>query len=332
LLGKIKKNILISTAIAGLIYLGFTLYADINELIKAFRDFNWLLFPVLLLLSYLNYLSRFVKWDYYLKIINVEIKKSDSFFIFMSGLVMSVTPGKMGELLKAYLVKQVTGAPVSKTAPVIFAERITDLVSLILIALAGAYAFDYGKGIVIAVGIFFLLLLVFISNRTISVKVMGLAEKSRFLKKHISKIHLSYESAYSLLKPTPLILMTGLSLVSWFLECLGYYLILLNFGTGLSLLWSAFSYAFATIIGAISMLPGGLGITEGSLTFFLIQNNISNEVAVASTFIIRVVTLWFAVIVGIISVIIYQKRFGKIKLEQVPLNLQENENAEIQKD
>jgi glycosyltransferase 2 family protein len=327
LLEKLKKNILISIAIAGLIYIGFTIYADVNELGRAFSYFNWLLFPVLLLLSYLNYLTRFFKWDYYLKVINVEIKKVDSFFIFMSGLIMSVTPGKMGELLKAYLVKQVTGTPVSKTAPVIFAERITDFVSLILIAIAGSYAFDYGKEIVFAVGIFFLLLLVLISNRTAAVKLMSMFEKNKFLKKHISKIHEAYESSYLLLKPKPLFLMTALSLVSWFLECFGYYLILSNFGTGLSLLWASFSYAFATIIGAVSMLPGGLGITEGSLTFFLIQKDFSNELAVASTFIIRVVTLWFAVVVGIISVIMYQKRFGKIKLEQVPLNLQEKENA-----
>jgi uncharacterized protein (TIRG00374 family) len=65
------------------------------------------------------------------------------------------------------------------------------------------------------------------------------------------------------------------------------------------------------------MLPGGLGVTEGSLTFMLIRNNVPKDIAVASTFIIRVVTLWFAVLVGIISVTIYQKRFGKITVDTV---------------
>jgi uncharacterized protein (TIRG00374 family) len=80
-------------------------------------------------------------------------------------------------------------------------------------------------------------------------------------------------------------------------------------------LWSAFSYCFAIIIGAISMLPGGLGVTEGSLTFMLVKKGVSNQYAVASTFIIRAVTLWFAVLIGVISVSIYQKRFGKIIIE-----------------
>jgi len=329
LLAKVKKNILISTAAAGILYLGFTIYADINEVVRALTYFNWMLFPLLLILSFLNYFSRFLKWDYYLRILDVNIKRIDSFFIFMSGLVMSVTPGKMGELLKAYLVKQVAGTPVSKTAPIIFVERITDFVSLVLIAVAGAYAFDYGKTIVIAVGFFFLIILLIISSKKVSFSIISVLEKNKFLKKHVEKMHQVYDSAYNLLRPRPLFLMTGLSLLSWFFECLGYYLILLNFGTGLSLLWSAFSYAFATIVGAISMLPGGLGVTEGSLTFFLIQKKFTNEIAVASTFIIRIVTLWFAVFVGVISVTIYQRRFGKINTMQIPLNIQENDNASI---
>lgn len=325
MLQRVKKNVLIFTAAAGVIYLGFTIYADFDKLIDAFSRFSWYLFPLLLLLAYLNYLSRFFKWDYYVRILNIPLKRIDSFYIFMSGLIMSVTPGKMGELLKAFLVKQVAGTPVSKTAPVIFVERITDFISLIIIALIGAYAFNYGKGIVIGVGIFFLLILVIISSTRLSFAIIGFLEKSGFLKKHIEKIHNIYQSAYSLLRPKPLVYMSLLSLVSWSLECLGYYLILVNFGTGLSLLWASFSYAFSTIIGAVSMLPGGLGVTEGSLTFLLVQKNISNEIAVASTFIIRVVTLWFALVVGIISVTVYQKRFGKIKVEQI--NIQENENA-----
>lgn len=322
---KIRKNVLIFAGIAGIIYLGFTIYADFDKLLLAFGSFSWYLFPLLLALAYLNYLSRFFKWDYYIRILQIPLKRMDSFYIFMSGLIMSVTPGKMGELLKAYLVKQVTETPISKTAPIIFVERITDFISLIAIALAGAFTFNYGKGVVIGVGIFFIVILVIISSRKLSVSILDFLERNAFLKKHTEKIHNIYQSAYSLLRPKPLILMTLLSLVSWSLECLGYYIILINFGTGLSLLWSAFSYSFATIVGAISMLPGGLGITEGSLTILLVQQNISNEIAVASTFIIRVVTLWFALIVGIISVTIYQNRFGKIKLEQI--NLQENDNA-----
>jgi len=83
------------------------------------------------------------------------------------------------------------------------------------------------------------------------------------------------------------------------------------------LLWASFSYSFSTIIGAISMLPGGLGLTEGSLTYLLMEKGITADISVATTFIVRAVTLWFAVLVGIISLSFYQRRFGKIKIESV---------------
>jgi glycosyltransferase 2 family protein len=319
-LKKIKKKILISIAFGGLLYLSFTIYADFNQVAKVFEKFNWMLLPILLVLSLLNYFTRFLKWDYYLSILKVNVKKVDSLSIFMSGLIMSVTPGKMGELLKSYLVKEIEGTPVSKTAPVIFAERITDFVSLILIGLIGAYIYGFGGEITLAVGIFFLIVLIIIGNKKLALPLIGLIEKINFLKKHIVKIHTAYESSYQLLKPLPLVYMVLLSLVGWFFECLGYHLILSNFGVNNSLMWASFSYALATIAGSITMLPGGLGVTEGSLTFLLIKNGASKEIAVASTFIVRVVTLWFAVLVGIVSVTFYQRRFGKISVETISNN------------
>ncbi|UCH65559.1 MAG: flippase-like domain-containing protein, partial [Ignavibacterium sp.] len=138
MIGKLKKKVLVSIIIGGIIYLAFTFYADYEEVLSAFTWFDWYLLPPLLILSLLNYFARFLKWDYYLSVIKVQIKKIDSLSIFMSGLIMSVTPGKIGELLKSYLVKEVTKEPISKTAPVIFAERVTDFLSLLIISIVGA--------------------------------------------------------------------------------------------------------------------------------------------------------------------------------------------------
>jgi glycosyltransferase 2 family protein len=317
LLDKIKNKILISLVFAGIIYLAFSVYADFDNVILSFAAFNWIWLPVLLLLSFANYFVRFLKWDYYLSITKIKVKKIDSFSIFMSGLIMSITPGKIGELLKSYLVKQIKNIPVSKTAPIIFAERITDSTSLLIIAIVGAYSFSYGTDIIIFISVFLVSLLVIISNKKIALPLLKLLEKNRFLNKHLEKIHNAYESSYQLLCPLPLFYMTLVSLISWSFECLSYYLILIIFKVDIGILWSSFSYAFATIVGAVSMLPGGLGVTEGSLTLLAIDKGFPKDISVASTFIVRVVTLWFAVFVGIISVSFYQYRFGKIPVESV---------------
>ena len=315
MLKKLKQKVIVSVVIAGVLYLAFTIYADFAQVLNAFKKFNLLLLPLLLLLSFLNYFTRFLKWDYYLSVVKVKMKKIDSLSTFMSGLIMSVTPAKLGEVLKSVLVKEITGEPISKTAPIILAERITDFLSLLLIAIVGAYVFDYGGNITIIVAAFFVILIVIISNKKIALPIINLSERIPLIKKYIHNIHSAYESSYQLLKLKPLILMTILSLISWGFECLGYYFILLNFDVNFGLLWASFSYSFSTIVGAISMLPGGLGLTEGSLTYLLIEKGIAADISVTTTFIVRAVTLWFAVLVGIVSLSFYQKRFGKIKIE-----------------
>ncbi len=316
MLKKVKKNIFIALAAAAIIYLGLSIYADYNAVLESFKNFDWRFLPLLITLPFLNYFFRFLKWHYYLSIINIKISRKDSFAIFLSGLIMSVTPGKMGELLKSYLVKQVTGEPIGKTAPVIFAERITDMISLVLIGLVGAWLFDFGKEIVLGTGIFFLLIVVIISKKNFSMKIISLLLKVKFAGKYAEPIRNAYESSYNLLRPAPLYLMTLLSLVAWFFECLGLYIVLTVFDLGINLGYASFMYAFATIAGAITMLPGGLGVTEGSLTYLIIRVGGEKNLAVAATFLVRVVTLWFAVLVGAVSVFLYQKRFGEITMNQ----------------
>ena len=99
MLKKLKQKVIVSIVIAGVLYLAFTIYADFTNVVDAFGKFNLLLLPILLLLSFLNYFARFLKWDYYLSIVKVKMKKIDSLSTFMSGLIMSVTPAKLGEVL-----------------------------------------------------------------------------------------------------------------------------------------------------------------------------------------------------------------------------------------
>uniref|UniRef100_A0A832DMH0 Flippase-like domain-containing protein n=1 Tax=Ignavibacterium album TaxID=591197 RepID=A0A832DMH0_9BACT len=312
MLEKLKQRTLISIAFAGVLYLAITIYIDFNLLIESFKKFNLVLLPVLLLLSLMNYFSRFYKWDYYLSILKINLSKKDSLLIFMSGLLMSVTPGKIGELLKAYLVKTVNKTPASVTAPIIFAERATDFLSLTILALVGAYIYDYGRNAALIITIIILIGIFILTNRKVFDSLMMILSKIKFVHKRIESIEQLYHSTYTLLKLKPLLIAVGISVLSWGFECFGYYLVINNFVNTIGVSWSFFSYSFSTIVGAVSMLPGGLGVTEGSFLLMLTSKGLSASDAAATTFITRVVTLWFAVLVGIVAVFFFQKKFGKI--------------------
>ena len=320
---KYKKKILTSVALGALVFLAFSIYADFDNLMNAFREFNWLYFPLILLLTYGNFIIRFFKWEYYRKLLNIELKTKVSFLIFMSTFVMSVTPGKMGELLKSYLVREENGTPVSRSAPIIIAERLTDFISVVLLCIAGAFVFDYGKNIVLGVGIFFVSCVILISSRKLSLKIISFLEKLKIFHKVGEKFHEAYESIYTLVKIKPLLIAVSMSIVAWFLECLGLYIILKVYSSfthiEVSIMSAVFIYGFSTIIGSIAMLPGGLGLTEASLTGLMVFLKIPKDVSVASTFIIRIATLWFSVAVGIVSVYFYQ-RYSHKDLEKLEVN------------
>jgi glycosyltransferase 2 family protein len=320
LFNKYKKKILISIAIGALVYLAFSIYADFEKLLSVFINFNWFWLPIILALSFMNYIFRFFKWHYYVNILDIKLSYKTSFLIFLSAFTMSVTPGKMGEVLKSYLLKEENGTPVSKSAPIVLAERLTDFVSIVLLCILGSFVFNYGKTLIIIIGMVFILTIILLSMRNVSLRIISFFERFQFLKKHIQKIHTAYDSVYTMLRVKPLIIATFISLVSWFFECIGFYLVLKIFsgGSGLeiSLLSATFIYAFSTLIGAIAMLPGGVGMTEASLTGLLVFSKIPKDISVASTIMIRLATLWFAVIVGIVAIYIFQRQTNK-KIENI---------------
>ncbi|MEO8211162.1 MAG: lysylphosphatidylglycerol synthase transmembrane domain-containing protein [bacterium] len=308
---KYKKKILFSVAFGAVIFLAFSIYADFDNLIQAFGDFDWSYLPLILLLSLGNYVVRFYRWEYYRKLLKIDLKTKASFLIFLSTFVMSVTPGKMGELLKSYLVREENGTPISKSAPIIIAERLTDFISVFLLCVTGAFVFHYGQALVIGVGLFFIICVILISSRKISLRLISYLEKIKLFHKVAEKFQVAYESIYILVRIKPLIIATAFGIVAWFMECLGFYIVLKVYSSitsiDVSLLSSVFIYEFSTLVGAIAMLPGGLGVTEASMTGLMVFMKIPLNISVASTFIIRVSTLWFAVLVGIIAVYFYQR-------------------------
>ena len=126
-----------------------------------------------------------------------------------------------------------------------------------------------------------------------------------------------------MIKPKPLGVALSLSIIGWFMECVGFYIVLNEFSgsieTTVNVLTATFIYGFATLVGAIAMLPGGLGLTEASLTGLLQILKIPKDISVASTIIIRLATLWFGVAVGIVSVYFYQ-RYTKKKLDNIEID------------
>ncbi len=305
------RNRLLPAIIIGLcIFIGLSVYADIGAVAQAIAKFRWSFIPLILVLTLLNYLLRFYKWDYYLRNINVKLKVSDSLAVFLSGLTMSVTPAKLGEVFKSYLLKRLNGTEISRSIPVVFAERITDVLGLLILAAISFSAFQYGKEVLIVVLALLLALIVIIKSRRIGGGLLKITESVPLLNKLSESLRMAYESTHTLFGFKNLIVATVVSVLSWGFECLAMYFVLIGLGTDASILLSTFVFSFSSLVGAVSMIPGGLVVAEGSFAGLLILAGISKGIAASATIMIRFCTLWFGVIVGSIAMLLIRRRIA----------------------
>ena len=111
-----------------------------------------------------------------------------------------------------------------------------------------------------------------------------------------------------------LVLPTALSVVAWGCECTALWIILRGLGTPVGIGLASFVYATSTVAGAVMMLPGGVGGTEGLMIVLLRDlalgaNGI--EAAKAATLLVRLATLWFAVVVGAVAVLVFRRYFDR---------------------
>ncbi|MBR9978363.1 MAG: flippase-like domain-containing protein [Bacteroidetes bacterium] len=316
---KWRRKLMFSLAFGALVFIVLTIYADIDDLADAFMLFEWTWIPVILTCTLLNYLFRYFKWDYYTATLQIRPKTSENLIIFFSAFTMAVTPGKFGEVLKSYLLKKVNGTSIARSAPIIVAERLTDFIGLILLLIAGAWVFDISRPAVAIFALFFFTVTLLLAWRRGSLALIGVLGRLPFLDRFVTQAHDAYESMHIMLRPRPMFIAVVLSVIAWSFECLGYWIILHVFDAPPTLMKATFIYAFSTVVGAVSMLPGGLGTTEGSLTGLAQLAGASKDIAVASTFIIRSATLWFAVLLGIIVTLLFQHRL-QVNLDELPLD------------
>ncbi len=246
-----------------------------------------------------NYLLRFLRWAFYLKVLKIDAPARISTLVFLSGLAMSITPGKAGELVKCYLLNSRTGVPVSRSAPVVVMERLTDVISVIILGFTGFALLPTPIIVVLAVALAASVagLMFAVSRQALRLTALPILSRWSELLRD------SQEGFKELAAARVIVVGVVIGAVAWFAEGLALWVILKGIGSDIDLVRALPIYAAATLVGAVMALPGGLVGTEGSMLAFLQQSGVSKVGASAGTVLVRLVTLWFAVAVGLVALL-----------------------------
>jgi uncharacterized protein (TIRG00374 family) len=306
------KRVLSAMLLAVGLYGTFAVWRGIDKMGAELLRYRWWTFGAACGLALANYFLRWLKWEFYLSRLAIRgVGRTDSLLTFLSGFVLTVTPGKVGEVFKSLLLHETHGVPIARTAPIVVAERVTDVIGIVILIAAGSVGLAGGLVWAGLGATAVAALVVVVSNRTLSLAIIdGIGRGPRFARRLAPKLHEAYDSLATLVRPSNLIVPTLLSIGAWSLECAALWIVLRGLGESTSFGLATFFYATSTLAGAIVPVPGGLGVTETSLQGQMQElGHVGATASTAAMILVRFATLWFAVLVGFVSLSLLRRRY-----------------------
>lgn len=255
---------------------------------------------VLLGLSMANYLLRTLRWHVFARRLGLPVSPAQSLRHYLGGFAMSVTPGRVGELVRMRWLARETGWSVERTAPLALVDRAADLaVMALILALAVSLATGgMGGGLAVAA---LALVVAFAATRPRLVAALVTAgyRLTGRLPRLFARARIAARSLHRFGHPPALLAALALGFAGWFAEGYAFHLLLGWMGSDIGL-WKAVGiFIFATLAGGLTGTPGGVGGAEAAMIALLALEGVPMEVSVPATAVIRVTTLWFALALGI---------------------------------
>lgn len=304
------RRVLAAMLLAVVVYAGFAVWQGVGKMRDELARFAWWTFAAACGLALGNYLLRWLKWEFYLARLGIRgVGRRDSLLTFLSGFVLTITPGKVGEVFKSLVLFDTHGVSIERTAPIVVAERLTDVIGVVVLIVIGSLTFRGGllwAGLGAAAVA--LVLVIVASTRASHGIIRQIVKLPGPFAGIGPKLHAAYDSLTTIVRPSNLIVPTLLSIGAWSLECGALWVILRGLAQSTGFGLATFFYATSTLAGALVPVPGGLGVTETSLQLQL-QEQATPATSTAAMILVRFATLWFAVLVGFLSLALLKRLY-----------------------
>jgi uncharacterized membrane protein YbhN (UPF0104 family) len=259
-------------------------------------------------LCLLNYLLRGLRWRRWMALHQRPLGRLEGLRLYLAGYAFTPTPGNVGEAVRGLWL---THQPLStaQSLAIFGAERLADLLGLLLMAVPalvwfwwqspwGPAALGWQANAVLWLGLGAALLAVWALWALARVgRWLGqpgrTASTPRWAWLHAAWLCLAHQPWRWL----------SLTLLAWAAQGLAVALLCQSAGLDIAAWLAAGLYALAMVGGALSALPAGLGGTEALLVGLLVGQGASAGAAVALTVLVRLLTLWLAVALGVLALL-----------------------------
>lgn len=258
------------------------------------------LIAALLGLSLVNYALRALRWHVFARRLGVPLGFVANACHFIGGFAMSVTPGRVGELVRMRWIKRETGWAVERSAPLVLMDRASDLAAMALLLAATLLLAAGGiKGAapvaILALAAAYIATRPALLTALITLLYRALGRAPRLFARARSAARLVARFTHG---PT-LALGLAAGLLGWAAEGYAFHLLLATMGADIGTAKAIAFFLFATLAGGLTGAPGGLGGAEAAMVALLSLEGIPLDVSIPATAVIRLTTLWFAIVLGL---------------------------------
>ncbi len=277
---------------------------DITEIIKIFKnsDIRFILIAVLLLI--LVHIIKSVRFYGLLRFGEISIPLYKCFLIYVVGLYWGmITPGRMGDVVKAYYVKQ-QGYSLTRGISATIADRIFDLAFFLVITLFELIILIKYRLLTVNVhplvfvsafiSVFILIIIFFNHNKFIQL----LFRIKVFLK---FKEHINIFKSYftDLLQIKRMIVIIGLTMISWFVYLWVIQILLISYNLIIPFHYTILFFFISTLVSLLPISYAGIGTRDAMLLFLFNLYGYSSENAIQFSFSILFVYIC-TIIMGVI--------------------------------
>ncbi|MEM9349102.1 MAG: lysylphosphatidylglycerol synthase transmembrane domain-containing protein [Pseudomonadota bacterium] len=253
----------------------------------------------LLLLSLANYGMRAVRWHLFARQLGLGTDLRTNSKHYLGGFAMTVTPGRVGELIRMRWLRCETGWSFERTAPLALVDRAADLAAMgLMLGIAIAFS-TMGITMGLPLALMAVSAAIIATRPTLlSAIVSGTYRFTGLFPRLMARIRAAARSL-SVFSNGRMILVAGvLSMLGWLAEGWAFHLLLVWMGAPLPF-WTAVAiFLFATLAGGLTGAPGGIGGAEAAMVALLTLEGVPLDVSIAATAVIRLTTLWFAIGIG----------------------------------
>ena len=247
-------------------------------------------------LCLLSYGLRGQRWRLWVAACGYPTTWRQGMRVYLAGYSFTPTPGNLGEAARGLLMRP-RAMPISSSVAVFAAERLQDLLVLVLLAVPALLwpPLNVPWGLVLALGLLVLLAL------WLSGHERAWSWGLRWVPARMQR-WLALEQAQQCLRHRPH-WTQSLTLLAWSAQGLAVWLLCRQVDLSLDVLHATAAYAMAMVAGALSTLPAGLGGMEATLLGLLSQQEVSTALALLLTLQVRLLTLWLAVAIGLVALV-----------------------------